>query len=88
MTLFFLNILVSLLKGITHVLTATSRMKPMFKDKIHYMVLDFPDAADQNILDTFPEAHTFIESAIDQGGKVLIHWYVVFLCFSLFNIFF
>jgi hypothetical protein len=61
-------------RKITHVLTATNRMKPMFPDQLHYLVLDFPDAADQNLLDCFEEAHTFIQEARDKENAVLIHW--------------
>ena len=60
-------------RKITHVLTATNRMKPMFPAEIHYLVLDFPDAADQNLLDALAEAHTFIAEAHAAGGAVLIH---------------
>ena len=78
--------------GITHVLTATNRMKPMFGDRLHYLVLDFPDAADQNIMDTFGSAHEFIQEAVESGGKILIHcmaglefevlWFVRFFMIS------
>jgi protein-tyrosine phosphatase len=60
-------------RKITHVLTATNRMKPMFPDDIHYLVLDFPDSADQNLLDVFAEAHAFIGEAHAGSGAVLIH---------------
>jgi hypothetical protein len=60
-------------RNITHVLTATNRMKPMFPDDLHYLVLDFPDSADQNLLDAFAAAHEFIAEAHAAGGAVLIH---------------
>ncbi len=48
-------------------------MKPMFPDDLHYLVLDFPDSADQNLLDAFDAAHAFISEAHEAGGAVLIH---------------
>ncbi len=60
-------------RNITHVLTATNRMKPMFPDDLHYLVLDFPDRADQNLLDAFEAAHAFIREAHEAGGAVLVH---------------
>ncbi len=56
-------------RNITHIITATNKMKPMHGKTLHYLVLDFPDSADQNILDTFVEAHKFMDDAIACGGK-------------------
>lgn len=62
-------------RGITHIITATNRMKPMHVKDLHYLVLDFPDSADQNMVDAFHDAHSFIDEATGAGGKVLVHWY-------------
>jgi protein-tyrosine phosphatase len=61
-------------RGITHVLTATNKMRPTHPTALHYLVLDFPDSSNQNLLAAFADAHSFIEEAVSKGGSVLIHW--------------
>lgn len=51
-------------------------MRPTHPQALHYLVLDFPDSADQNLLETFEDAHAFIQEARDAGGAVLVHWLV------------
>ncbi|KAF4617602.1 hypothetical protein D9613_005988 [Agrocybe pediades] len=48
-------------------------VKPRFPDRFQYKVLDVEDNEEQNLIRLFPEAKTFIDQAIDQGGRVLVH---------------
>ena len=38
-----------------------------------HLLIDMPDMAEANLLPHFQQAVTFISSAIDSGGKVLVH---------------
>lgn len=64
--------------GITHILCiAESREQHLFKAKfphlITYLILEIRDADDQNLIRIFPQTMNFIDLALSQGGKVLVH---------------
>ncbi|GAA5862546.1 hypothetical protein JCM8547_002099 [Rhodosporidiobolus lusitaniae] len=64
--------------GITHILCiAETReqhlFKPKFPGRIVYMVEEIRDADDQNLIRIFPQARNFIDSALQAGGRVLVH---------------
>ncbi|KIY45554.1 phosphatases II [Fistulina hepatica ATCC 64428] len=48
-------------------------VKPRFPDLFKYMVLDVQDNEEQNLIRLFPNAKTFIDEAINRGGRVLVH---------------
>jgi len=48
-------------------------VKPRFPDLFSYLVLDVQDNEEQNLIRVFPQAKSFIENAISQGGRVLVH---------------
>ncbi|KAM0751554.1 phosphatases II [Meredithblackwellia eburnea MCA 4105] len=64
--------------GITHVLCiAESREQHLFTARfpelITYLILEIRDADDQNLIRIFPQTQAFIDSALEAGGKVLVH---------------
>lgn len=38
--------------------------------------IDVDDVEDENLLEHFPAAVKFIQSGLDSGGSVLVHWFV------------
>ncbi|KAI0916982.1 hypothetical protein AcW1_007706 [Taiwanofungus camphoratus] len=48
-------------------------VRPRFPDSFQYMVLDVEDSEEQNLIRLFPQAKNFIDQAIAQGGRVLVH---------------
>ncbi|KIM65744.1 hypothetical protein SCLCIDRAFT_1156379 [Scleroderma citrinum Foug A] len=64
--------------GVTHIVCIRDQkeafsVKPRFPDLFRYLVLDVEDNEEQNVIRLFPEADQFIQQALDQGGKVLVH---------------
>lgn len=64
-------------EGITHVLTVMreldhSKMLESFKR----LIIDINDDPDESIIDYFASAIQWIDDALEEGGKVLVHWYV------------
>lgn len=64
--------------GVTHIVCIRDQkeafsVKPRFPDHFRYLVLDVEDNEEQNVIRLFPEADQFIQQALDQGGKVLVH---------------
>ncbi|GJE97202.1 phosphatases II [Phanerochaete sordida] len=71
-----LNTLQSL--GVTHIVCIRDAkeafsVRPRFPEQFKYLVLDVQDSEEQNLIRLFPEANQFIEQAILQGGRVLVH---------------
>ncbi|KAF8349227.1 protein-tyrosine phosphatase-like protein [Amanita rubescens] len=48
-------------------------VRPRFQEHFAYLVLDVQDNEEQNLIRLFPGAKAFIDSAISQGGRVLVH---------------
>jgi len=48
-------------------------VKPRFPEHFRYLVLDVEDNEEQNLIRLFPSAKAFIDQAIANGGKVLVH---------------
>lgn len=42
----------------------------------HHHAIDVDDVDDENLLEHFPAAVKFIQSALDAGGSILVHWLV------------
>ncbi|GAA6038510.1 hypothetical protein JCM8097_004605 [Rhodosporidiobolus ruineniae] len=64
--------------GITHILCiAETReqhlFRPKFPDNFVYHIEEIRDADDQNLIRIFPQVRDFIDSALVQGGRVLVH---------------
>ena len=63
--------------NITHVLSVL-RLQPQeetFAGFQHHRI-DVDDVEDENLLEHFPSAIKFIQSGLDAGGGVLVHWLV------------
>ncbi|KAF7797392.1 hypothetical protein EIP86_008587 [Pleurotus ostreatoroseus] len=63
---------------ITHILCIRDAkeafsVRPRFPDQFVYMVLDVEDNEEQNLIRIYPQANQFIEQAIAQNGRVLVH---------------
>jgi protein-tyrosine phosphatase len=58
---------------ITHVLRAGYELESPFEDELAYLKLDINDALAQPIKEHFPAACKFIEQAIKDQGRVLVH---------------
>ncbi|KAF8635865.1 hypothetical protein AX15_000055 [Amanita polypyramis BW_CC] len=48
-------------------------VRPRFPEHFKYLVLDVQDNEEQNLIRLFPGAKSFIDSAIFEGGRVLVH---------------
>lgn len=48
-------------------------VKPRFPEHFTYLTLDVEDNDEQNLIRLFPGAKQFIDTAIAQGGRVLVH---------------
>ncbi|KAF9013338.1 protein-tyrosine phosphatase-like protein [Cyathus striatus] len=48
-------------------------VRPRFPEHFKYLVLDVEDNEEQNLIRLFPDAKNFIDTAIAQGGRVLVH---------------
>lgn len=47
-----------------------------FKDYVHKTIA-VDDVDDENLLEHFPDCIQFIQSGLDAGGGVLVHWSVL-----------
>jgi len=61
--------------NITHVLSVLTLPldQELFKDYKH-MVVEVDDVDDENLLEHFPKTNDFIQSGLEAGGGVLVHW--------------
>jgi protein-tyrosine phosphatase len=64
-------------EGITHVLTVmkelntSDRLQPFKR-----MIIEVNDDPDEHLIDYFEAATQWIDDALAEGGKVLVHWYI------------
>ncbi|KAG0054623.1 dual specificity phosphatase 12 [Gryganskiella cystojenkinii] len=59
--------------GITHILQITDITTPRFPGQFMYKIIAVPDMDETNLIKHFPDTFTFIQQALDKGGKVLVH---------------
>ncbi|KDR82613.1 hypothetical protein GALMADRAFT_238018 [Galerina marginata CBS 339.88] len=64
--------------GVTHIVCIRDAkeafsVRPRFPERFKYMTLDVEDNEEQNLIRLFPAAKNFIDQAITQGGRVLVH---------------
>lgn len=59
--------------GITHILQVASGMYPKFPGKFVYKTVIIDDIPSANLKQYFVQCHRFIDSALAQGGVVLVH---------------
>ena len=60
--------------GITHIIQAMGGMQPMFPKDFTYKILALNDSPTENAARYFEDIVQWISRAMDQGGKVLVHW--------------
>jgi len=60
-------------EGITHIVSCVLGNTPGYPSDFKYLVVDVIDNEQENLTDKFEEAVHFIERAILENGKVLIH---------------
>jgi hypothetical protein len=60
--------------GVSHVLTVADSIKPPFPTFFTYKVIAILDSPTCNISVFLQESFEFIESALEAGHKVLVHW--------------
>ncbi|KAF8977564.1 dual specificity phosphatase 12 [Entomortierella lignicola] len=58
---------------ITHIIQVTDVPIPRFPGEFIYKLITVPDMDETNLIKHFNDTYTFIQSAIDKGGRVLVH---------------
>ncbi|KAJ1665665.1 tyrosine protein phosphatase yvh1 [Coemansia sp. RSA 1813] len=59
--------------GVTHILSVASHYVPSHPNDFIYKLVSIDDLPEENIIKFFPECNTFISSALETGGCVLVH---------------
>jgi hypothetical protein len=59
--------------GITHIVSVIAGFSPPYPDKFHYFILNALDTTNTDLSEYFDITNNFIEDALDNNGKVLIH---------------
>ena len=63
--------------GITHILSIMTGITESEKlQSCQRMVIEINDDPDERIIDYFASAIQWIDDAMADGGKVLVHWYI------------
>jgi len=60
-------------RNITHIVNMACGVAPAYPQDFTYMHIPLLDCASENIQDHFHKTSAFIQEALDQGGRVLIH---------------
>lgn len=60
-------------RNITHIVTCTVGVAPPFPETFQYKHLKILDCAAETINEHFAETSSFIASALEEGGRVLVH---------------
>lgn len=60
-------------EGITHIVNCVMGSTPGYPDDYKYLIVNVIDNENQNLIDKFETAVNFIDKAIQENGKVLIH---------------
>ena len=50
--------------GITHIVTAASKIKPRFEDKYTYKIIEVLDSPDQDLMPYFEDSNDYIEGVL------------------------
>lgn len=62
-------------EGITHILSVMKGVEDSEQLKPYQrMIIDVNDDPDEHLIDYFEPAVQWIDDAIAEGGKVLVHW--------------
>lgn len=60
-------------EGITHIISCVLGVVPSYPNDFNYLSVEAIDNENQNLIDRFEECVNFIEKAVQENGKVLIH---------------
>lgn len=60
-------------KGITHIVSVIAGFVPPFPDDFKYLVINALDNENNNLFDNFEYSNKFINEALNNNGKVLVH---------------
>ena len=64
-------------EGITHILSVMKGVEDSEQLRPYQrMIIDVNDDSDEHLIDYFEPAVQWIDDAIAEGGKVLVHWYI------------
>ena len=59
--------------GITHIVSVIAGFIPPFPDDFKYLVINALDNENNNLFDNFKDSNKFIDDALNNNGKVLVH---------------
>ncbi|KAJ2331929.1 tyrosine protein phosphatase yvh1 [Coemansia sp. RSA 2681] len=59
--------------GVTHILSVARHYPPSLPNDFVYKAVEIDDLPEENIIQFFPETDVFISSALESGGRVLVH---------------
>jgi len=63
--------------NITHVVSVLRwPVEELLMKPYKHLQIDVDDDEEENLLEFFPASNRFIQDALDNGGSVLVHWYV------------
>lgn len=60
--------------GVTHILTVADNLQPMFPEEFVYKTVSLLDNANQDLTGVLDECIEFIETCVNAGGRILVHW--------------
>ena len=61
--------------NISHILTVTGGVKPLFPGDFEYLILPVDDTSEADLISYLPTAIEFINQGLEKGTGVLVHWY-------------
>jgi len=59
--------------GITHIINAVLAVDPAYPEKYGYLSVNLRDVSDEDILAEFDNVNAFMDTSLENGGKVLVH---------------
>lgn len=60
-------------KGITHIVSVIAGFEPPYPNDFNYLVINALDTVNTDLFNNFNTAIKFIDDALDNNGKVLVH---------------
>ena len=61
--------------GITHVLVWAANLNPPFESDFNYLTIPILDKPKANVMIYFEKTNEYIKNALENDGKVLVHWF-------------
>ncbi|KAF8918266.1 hypothetical protein BGZ58_004883, partial [Dissophora ornata] len=60
-------------QGITHILQVADMWTPQYPADFTYEIIPVQDTDQTNLIKYFPDTYSFINGALESGGKVFVH---------------